>query len=124
MLCAARLPHERLLPLLRRHKAVVLVNRTAPAEVAGIVRLDEGAGSRQVVRHLLASGRRALGLLAGPPMAYSSQARAQGFNAALAEAGLASHPQWVRHCPPYLEGGYQAARDLLAAHPQIEGRGC
>jgi LacI family transcriptional regulator len=122
MLCAARLPDERLLPLLRRHKAVVLVNRTAPAEVAGIVRLDEGAGSRQVVRHLLASGRRALGLLAGPPMAYSSQARALGFNAALAEAGLASHPQRVRHCPPYLEGGYQAARDLLAAHPAIEGR--
>jgi LacI family transcriptional regulator len=124
MLCASRLPDERLLPLLRRHKAVVLVNRPAPAEVAGIVRLDEAVGSRLAVRHLLAAGRRTLGLLAGPPAAYSSQARARGFDAALAEAGQPSDPRRARPCPPYMDGGYHAARDLLAAHPEIEGLVC
>jgi LacI family transcriptional regulator len=124
ILCASRLPDERLLPLLRRHKAVVLVNRPAPTEVAGIVRLDDVEGARRVVRHLLASGRGTLGLLAGPATAYSGQARARGFNAALADAGREHDPRRARQCPPYLEGGYQAALDLLAAHPEIDGLVC
>jgi LacI family transcriptional regulator len=124
ILCSSRLPDEQLLPLLRRHKAVVLVNRPAPPEVAGIVDVDDADGSRQAVQHLLAAGRQILGLLSGPPAAHSSWARSEGFAAGLMAAGRPVYPALIRHCTPYLEGGYQTARALLAEHPEVDGLVC
>jgi LacI family transcriptional regulator len=79
IICSSRLPDERLFPWLRRQRAAVLVNRPAPPEVAGSVRMDDAFGTTQAVRHLLASGRKVIGLLAGPPNSHSGKERTRGF---------------------------------------------
>ncbi len=70
ILCSARLPDNRLLPLLKRHSSVALVN-SAANETIGAVQIDDAFGTMRAVQHLLASGRSKIGLLAGPPTPLS-----------------------------------------------------
>jgi LacI family transcriptional regulator len=122
VVCSSRLPDERLHALLAHHPSAVLVNRPAPAAVAGAVRIDDAAGTRRAVQHVLDSGRRTIGMLAGPPGSYSAQERRHSFEAALAAAGLPGAP--VLPCAPNLAGGMEATGALLAAHPAIDGLIC
>jgi LacI family transcriptional regulator len=122
VVCSSRLPDERLHALLAHHPAAVLVNRPAPAAVAGAVRIDDAAGTRLAVQHLLGSGRRAIGMLAGPPGSYSAQERRRSFESALAAADLADAP--VLPCAPNLAGGVESAKALLAARPTLDGLLC
>ncbi len=124
ILCGSRLPAEQLLPLLRRHKAVVLVNRQVPGEIASSVRVDDLAGARLAAEHLLTRGRRHLAFLAGPTSSYSSQMRTRGFLATLEAAGLPADSVHLYPCKPDSEGGSQATRDLLTRHPEIDGFFC
>lgn len=122
VVCSSRLPDERLHALLAHHPAAVLVNRPAPDAVAGAVRIDDAAGTRRAVQHLLESGRRTIGMLAGPPSSYSAQERRRSFEAALATAGLSD--ALVLPCAPNLAGGLAAAKELLTMHPTIDGLIC
>jgi LacI family transcriptional regulator len=103
---------------------VVLVNRTAPIELAGCVRVDDEYGARLAVRHLLHSGRHNIGLLSGPPISYGSRMRAMGFAAGLREAGRTPESAAIRPCAPDMEGGYQAARALLTEQPELNALVC
>jgi DNA-binding LacI/PurR family transcriptional regulator len=77
-----------------------------------------------VAQHLLDSGHRAVGFLAGPPASRSGRSRAEGYRAALADAGLTYSPEWVVFCPADVDGGHQAARDLLTDHPELTALFC
>lgn len=122
VVCGSRLPDQRLHALLAHHPAAVLVNRPAPEGVAGAMRIDDAAGTRLAVQHLLGSGRRMIGMLAGPPGSYSAQERRRSFEAGLAAAGLPGAP--VLPCAPNLAGGMAAAKELLAMRPTIDGLIC
>jgi LacI family transcriptional regulator len=124
IICSSRLSDDRLYPWLRRQRAAVLVNRLAPLEVAGSVRMDDAFGTTQAVRHLLASGRKAIGLLAGPPASHSGKERTRGFKAALSAANCGLGLDLVVPCVPNSEGGYEAALSLLSAHPATGGLVC
>lgn len=124
IVCSPRLQDEVLWPLLKTHPAAVVVNRRAPGEVASSVRVDYAAGVRQAVRHLHARGCRTLGFLAGPAHAYGGLERARGFAEALAAAGQERDPALSLPCPPYVEGGYEAARSLLQNHREVDGLFC
>jgi len=124
VVCSARLPDEQLVPMLKRQHAVVLVNRTVPNETAGTVRVDDASGSRQAVGHLLAGHRRRLAMLAGPENSHSGRERVHGFRNAVGDAGGLHDPSSIVSCPPYLEGGYQAATSLLSANRGIDGLVC
>ena len=124
VLCSSRLPVDDLQKLVTRLPAVVLVNRQLPDVSTGTVRVDDAAGARLAVRHLLALGRHTIGFLAGPPVSQSGRERARGFEEALAEAGLPRVPGLIRACTPYLEGGREATAALLAAHPGIDALFC
>ncbi|MBA3822716.1 MAG: LacI family DNA-binding transcriptional regulator [Ktedonobacterales bacterium] len=124
ILCSARLTDDRLLPLLRRHRAVVLVNHPAPPEVAASVRVDDAAGTQQAVRHLHATQRTPIAFLAGPAHAHSSQQRTVAYRQTLAELGMALDPTLLRQCAPDAEGGYQAARALLAGTTPVPALLC
>lgn len=124
ILCSGRLPDDRLLPLLKRHRTSVSVNRRLPDAIAATVLTDDAYGTMQAVHHLLAKQRRTIGFLAGPPTSRSGWERSRGLAAALESAGHPMDPTLSVPCLPYVEGGYHAARTLLSAHPEIDGLIC
>lgn len=124
IVCGARQPDERLLQLLNNHPASVLVNRTLPGSSAGCVRADTHLGAVKATRHLLGGGRRTIAFLAGPPTSQNSQRHMSGYSAALAEAGRPIDPSLVLACAPNIDGGQQAAQELLTARPDIDAFYC
>jgi LacI family transcriptional regulator len=128
VLCSSRLDNDELRAVVARHSAVVLVNRRlGPIDRengVGTVMLDDMVGGRMVAQHLLDSGHRAVGFLAGPPASRSGRSRAEGYRAALADAGLTYNPEWVVFCPADVDGGHRAARDLLTDHPELTALFC
>jgi len=131
VLCSSRLDDHDLRAVLDRHAAVVLVNRRAePADEGseennvGVVMLDDVIGGRMATRHLIDSGHRAIGFLAGPPTSRSGRHRAEGYRVALTAAGQPCDPAWTLPCSADVDGGYRAARDLLTAHPELTALFC
>ncbi len=76
-----RLPEPRLHELLRKHPAAVVVNRSAPPEIAGAVSLDHANGMQQAIEHLLALGRRRIGVVAGPDRSFAARERLRAIRA-------------------------------------------
>ena len=124
VLCSSRLGDDQLRALLLWHPAVVLVNRRLEGEGIGSVVVNDEAGGQAATRHLLQAGHQAIGFLAGPVVSHSGRQRGIGHRAALAAAGLAYNPDWTRHCSPVVEGGQEAARELLTAHPELTALLC
>jgi LacI family transcriptional regulator len=124
----SRLDSQQLTDVLKHHPAAVLINRQRPtgknAPAISTVRLDDVLGGQMVVRHLLARDHRAIGLLAGPATSYSGRARAKGYRQALKVAGESARPRWEMFCPPTVEGGHTAARELLQTQPELTALFC
>jgi LacI family transcriptional regulator len=124
VLCSSRLSEEAFNAMLTRLPAVILVNREASSSELRSVCIDDEAGARSATQHLIRSGRRTIAFLAGPPASHSGRRRAQGYQRALSEAGVPVDPALSVVCTPHLEGGYSAARQLLASHPEIDALLC
>ncbi len=124
LLCSSRLSEEELGAMLARLPAVVLVNRESPGDDLKSVCVDDEAGARCATQHLLHSGHRSIAFLAGPPASHSGRRRAQGYQGALSEVGIPVDPELSVACTPYLEGGYDAARQLLSCRPEIDAFLC
>ena len=124
VLCSSRLQDAELRSLLSHHPAVVLVNRQIEGDGVCSVMIDDEYGGRLATQHLLQAGHRAVGFLAGPSLSQSGRQREDGYRAALSEAGLPDSPSWIRHCPPMVEGGLSAAKELLAAQPELTALLC
>jgi len=122
--CSSRLSAEDLSGALARHTNVVLINRRIPNLPAGRVLADDRAGACLIVEHLVRTGHRTIGLLAGPPASYSSKARLAGYRAVLEQMGIAFDPELVRHCAPTDRGGEEAAAELLMLRPDITALFC
>lgn len=92
---------------------VVFVDRRVPAR-ADIVVVDNTRGARDVVRYLIGLGHRRIGVITGLPKLSTSEDRLAGYRSALQEAGLPPDPAIVKVGYSRLEGGHEAARELLA----------
>jgi len=96
---------------------VVFIDRRVPAR-ADVVVVDNALGAREVVRHLIGLGHRRIGVITGLPKISTSEERLAGYQSALQGAGLRSDPALLKVGYSRLEGGYQAALELLALqHP-------
>lgn len=124
ILCSSRLSDNDLTSMMGSLPAVVLVNRNLPIGSMRCACIDDEAGAYGAVGHLLGSGRRTIAFLAGPAASNSGRRRGLGYRRALAEAGLAADPGLTLECAPDLEGGYEAARQMLAARPQTDALLC
>lgn len=124
VLCSSRLEKSELEAAVARHPAVVLVNRQSSGSNVSAVLIDDEAGGRMATQHLLETGHRAIGFLAGPPTSHSGRQRDRGYGDALVAAGLPRDPDWTRHCSPTVEGGRETARELLSAHPGLTALFC
>jgi LacI family transcriptional regulator len=124
VLCSSRLEDDELRSMIARHPAMVLVNRRLEGEGVSAVLVDDELGGRLATEHLLRTGRRRIGFLTGPTASRSGRQRVNGYLAAFAAAGVPYGSAWVRPCAPTVEGGRQASRELLAAHPGLTALLC
>lgn len=83
------------------------------------VDVDNVAGARTAVEHLLSRGRRRLGTITGPLDMTAGVDRLAGFKAVLSEAGLPDDAVAVGDFTA--DGGEAAANQLLTAHPDLDG---
>ena len=124
IVCSARLPKERLLQLIVRHQAAVLLNRSVPSAAAGMVSMDDAYGTMRVVHHLLGIGRERIGFLAGPATSQSGRKRNEGYHTALEATGHRVDEDLQESCPPNEHGGYQAFKLLHQRHRDLNGLIC
>jgi LacI family transcriptional regulator len=124
LLCSSRLAQDDLASVMDDFAAVVLVNRTVKNDDASMVRVDSVLGGRMATEHLLAAGHRAIGFLTGPSTSFDGRFRVTGYHQALAEAGLAPRADWQQGCTSNVQGGLEAAHELLAGHPELTALLC
>lgn len=78
--------------------------------------IDDTAAARAMTKHLLARGHRAIGFISGDPNQTASALRRRGWEAALAEAGLAPNPDFIAEGDFTYRSGLVAAARLLDSH--------
>lgn len=91
---------------------LVFIDRRVPGRADAVV-VDNVRGALDVVRHLIDLRHRRIGIITGLPKISTSKERLQGYRQALTEAGLPVDPALLKIGYSRLDGGYQAARELL-----------
>lgn len=102
----------------------VVVIGTLPDDVPiDNVRTDSAEGMRLAVEHLVATGRRRIGLLNGPADTVPGAARARGFARGMREAGLGGGI--ALPCADFTHvAGYEAAVRLPAVRRDLDALAC
>jgi LacI family transcriptional regulator len=119
-LATARLRDPLLADAARAGTPVVLMNRIAADDSFPSVTVDNEAGVRLVVEHLLALGHRKIGCIAGPQDVSTGLARYRAFRSAMTAAGLEVPASRVAFARAFsIEEGQRCASQILAA-----GDGC
>lgn len=93
---------------------LVVVERALPGHLTDLVRVDNTAGARLAVEHLLSLGHRHIACLAGPARFEVSRARVAGWRQALAAAGIEPDPAWLQEGDFGTADGHRLAHRLLA----------
>ena len=83
------------------------------------VDVDNVMGGRLAAQHLVETGRRRIGTIAGPSDMTAAVDRLNGWRQAMTEAGLATDA--VVHGDFTEESGRSAAERLFAEHPDLDG---
>ncbi len=99
-----------------RHGSVVLVNRRIDGPLSSVI-VDDAAGSKLAVGHLLERGHRHIGALIGPPDIDTSRRRQQGVEQAASEWGIG--PVIVTGSGWSAAEGYRCAMRVLDTAPQV-----
>src|ERR1700722_17667234 len=115
-LCVLPLPGSR--ELHRRAAArIPLVAIDPPVEPGDAIRsvgTTNCLGGMTATRHLIELGHRRIAIIGGPPGLWSSQARLDGYRAALQAAGLDVDESLIRRDDFSLSSGRAQARELLS----------
>ncbi|MGW4928110.1 LacI family DNA-binding transcriptional regulator [Agromyces sp. NPDC004153] len=113
VLCAPRMPEQRLRRLVSQVAPVVVVNRPLPDADVPIIGVDYVRGIRDLVEHLLGLGHRHLAYVSGPATSASNAERLRGV-----EEAEQVHPDLRIDGVPggsRLEDGYALAETVLRA---------
>ncbi|MDR6904920.1 LacI family transcriptional regulator [Agromyces sp. 3263] len=113
VLCAPRMPEQRLRRLVAALAPVVVVNRSLPDADVPIVGIDYVRGIRDLVDHLRGLGHRHLAYVSGPASSASNAERLRGVD----EAKRADPSLRIDVVPggSRLEDGYAVAEAVLGA---------
>ncbi|GAA3696517.1 LacI family DNA-binding transcriptional regulator [Arthrobacter ginkgonis] len=116
----ARLDGDEVVATLKRRQIpYVLVNRRLHGHPS--VTTDDLRGGELAAEHLLGLGHRDVGILAGPGYTSTGIERSLGFSQHYARAGIRLDPSVRIESQNDAEGGFAAARELLARHPEVTG---
>jgi len=115
--------HSRHDALLHLHHLVPVVFSGRPTEVTDppnyFIDVDNSGAARTAVEHLLGLGRRRIATITGPEDMAAASDRTAGWREALTDAGLATDLVAVGDWAAL--GGAAGMRELLDAHPDIDG---
>ena len=92
----------------------VILNTASTAGAAAAVTVDNMGGTRVVVHHLAALGHQLVAFLCGPSRNADAAARLRGYRTAMRATGLTVHESLVLHGDFTEQGGWLAARALIA----------
>ncbi len=124
IVCGSRQEDEVLRKALAQFQAAVLINRRVQGGSIPAILVDDTLGGYQNTEHLLQLGHTAIGFLAGPAASYSGARRLEGYENALADAGVDRMVEWVQYCTPTVAAGEVAAHRLLDAQPELTALFC
>ncbi|GCE30618.1 LacI family transcriptional regulator [Dictyobacter alpinus] len=93
---------------------VVIDPRTPLSDAIPTVTGANIGGARAATKHLLSLGHRRIGILVGDASWCMSIDRLAGYHAVMFSTGLSQDPTLIRESEFTLEGGYQAAKELLS----------
>jgi LacI family repressor for deo operon, udp, cdd, tsx, nupC, and nupG len=93
---------------------VVLACMKFPEDKVPFVDIDNQDGARQVGEHFLKYGHHRFAMITAPSKYQVSLERSKGFLAAIESAGITIDPRLVVEGDWHIQGGYQAARQLLS----------
>lgn len=113
LLLVAVMDQDLLAGLASRGKPLCLVDHYSEKAAIDCVRVDSAAGARLAVEHLHNFGHRRIAYLQ-PPRPYVNPGRLEGYTKALEALGLERREEWLIGAPTTLEGGAQAAMQILA----------
>jgi DNA-binding LacI/PurR family transcriptional regulator len=102
-------------PFLAMGIPVILIDRIAPGLTLPFVGVDNVQGAREAVAHLLEDGHGRIGVVAGLSTVSTSAHRLEGYRLALADYGLPVDSALIREGHSSVQGGEEAAADLLAS---------
>ena len=100
---------------------IVAMGRPLAGPRADYVDADNAGGSREAVRHLIATGRRCLATVAGPLDMSPGVDRLHGYVYATRAAGMRAAADRVTHGDFTEAAGYHGIKQLLEATPKIDG---
>lgn len=109
----ASLDDRLLKEIAERGLPLVLVNRRTTG-VQGSVVVDDKAGSRLAVEHLISLGHRRIAFVGLSPETDTARRRELGYSRAMEAGGLAVDPSWRVAGAPTEAGGREGAAALLA----------
>jgi Transcriptional regulators len=122
ILCSSRLPDSRLKKEIEHFSAAVLLNRElkVPIRTAISINLNDRRSGELAVGHFINQGRRNIAYINGPESSHSGQKRLEGFKMGLEAANFSFDDRPVERSAPDTQSGYDAARKLLTANPDID----
>jgi LacI family transcriptional regulator len=82
------------------------------------ITLDNVVTAMEMTQHIIDQGHRQIAIVTGPKGNHTGDERLAGFERAMANAGIALHPDLVRHGDFREAGGYQEALALLDLKPR------
>jgi LacI family transcriptional regulator len=100
------------------HHAIVFIDREAIGLEADAVLVDDRAGARMAVEHLLAHGHRRIAYVGDRLDIATVRNRLEGFQAAMSAAGITTPEEYVVHMEPQLTEDRHAVERLLALDEQ------
>ena len=103
--------------LVRRKFPFVLMDRSVRGLDCDLVQGDNVAGARRLVRHLVSIGHRRIAAIMEPDNVSTARERLQGYQEALAAAGIAPDPELVAQTSADRAGGYSATHQILSLDP-------
>lgn len=110
--------HDRGLPTVLGGRPAAMLAPDAPP--MNYVDVDNAGGARLAVEHLIAQGRRAIGVVTGPLDMGVGLARLDGYRRAVAAAGLSADEDLIGYGDFSEDSGGAAVRDLLARRPDLD----
>ncbi len=102
---------------IRRRLPVVLLNAVDETSGCQAIAIDNAAGARRAVEHLLRLGHREIAMIGGPYGNIDADERARGFREALSDAGLDPDAARIEFGDFREASGHAAGHTLLTRHP-------
>jgi LacI family repressor for deo operon, udp, cdd, tsx, nupC, and nupG len=93
---------------------IVIINNAHREHIGYSVEVDNAAGSREAVRHLLDLGHRRIAHIAGPAREWDAVERLRGYEEALQAGGLTVDQELIVPGDSRIEGGIASMEQLLA----------